>query len=715
MSGLRTSRRSLLRVSAAAAAGSLVVDFVLPLSGSGAATATGMEWVPNAFIRVNKEGVATLVMPQVEMGQGTYTSLSQLIAEEMDLPLAHVSLEHAPVDAAKYSNSILKEQITGGSTSIRAFWPVMREAGASARNVLVQAAAERLGVMPGTLRTENGAVIGTAGRIAYGDLVDDAARFQPKDVQLKAPDAWTLIGTRARRLDTPDKVTGRTVYGIDARPPGVRVATLRFAPVLGGKVRSVDSSRARQVKGVTDIVVLDDLVAVAGEHMWAAKQGLEALDVDWDDGANAQVDSDALWAKLRADAEGDGLLVQRVGAGAPVGGGDVIEATYELPLLAHAPMEPMNCTVHVRPDACEVWVGIQVVGRAQAAAARESGLPPERVTIHNHYIGGGFGRRLEADMVAVATRIARHVDAPVKVVWTREEDIRHNMMRPMYHNRLSARLRDGKPVAWSHKIAGSSVMARFAAAALENGVDPDAVDGAREIVYDIPDRTLRFVRSEPAAVQTAFWRGVGANNNIFSIESFMDRLARAAGADPLAFRRALLSGNARARVVLDLAAEKASWGDPLPARSGRGISLQSAFKSFVATVAAVRVSDDGHVAVERMTTVIDCGTVINPDTVEAQIQGGLVFALTAALYGNITLERGRVQQGNFNDYRMLRIDEMPKIDVHVMPSREDPGGVGEPGTASVLGAVNNAIFSATGVQLDRMPIGEQKLRLRRLA
>ena len=337
------------------------------------------------------------------------------------------------------------------------------------------------------------------------------------------------------------------------------------------------------------------------------------------------------------------------------------------------------------------------------------------MTIHNHYIGGGFGRRLEADMVAVATRIARHVDAPVKVVWTRKEDIRHNMMRPMYHNRLSARLRDGKPVAWSHKIAGSSVMARFAAAALENGVDPDAVDGAREIVYDIPDRTLRFVRSEPAAVQTAFWRGVGANNNIFSIESFMDRLARAAGADPLAFRRALLSGNARARAALDLAAEKADWGDPLPARSGRGISLQSAFKSFVATIAAVRVADDGHVAVERMTTVIDCGTVINPDTVEAQVQGGLVFALTAALYGNITLERGRVQQGNFNDYRMLRIDEMPRIDVHVMPSREDPGGVGEPGTASVLGAVNNAIFSATGVQLDRMPIGEQKLRLRRLA
>ena len=353
-----------------------MIDFVLPLSGAGAATGTGIEWVPNAFIRVNKEGVATLVMPQVEMGQGTYTSLSQLIAEEMDLPLAHVSLEHAPVDAAKYANSILKEQITGGSTSVRAFWPVMREAGASARNVLVQAAAERLGVAPGTLRTEDGAVIGINRRIAYGDLVDDAARFQPKDVQLKAPDAWTLIGTRARRLDTPDKVTGRTVYGIDARPPGMRVATLRFSPVLGGKVRSVDSSRARMVKGVTDIVVLDDLVAVTGEHMWAAKQGLEALDVDWDDGANAQVGSDALWAKLRADAEGDGLLVQRVGAGAPEQGGDVIEATYELPLLAHAPMEPMNCTVHVRPDACEVWVGIQVVGRAQAAAARESGLPP---------------------------------------------------------------------------------------------------------------------------------------------------------------------------------------------------------------------------------------------------------------------------------------------------------------------------------------------------
>ncbi len=714
MNDAGVSRRFFLRVSAAGA-GSLVIGFTLPLPTVGAAMAVGAEWVPNAFFRLDRKGAATLTIPQVEMGQGTYTSLSQLIAEEMDLPLARVTLEHAPVDAAKYSNGVLKEQITGGSTSIRAFWPVMREAGASARNVLLQAAAERLGVAASSLRTEDGEVIGPGGRVAYGDLVDDAVRFQPKDVQLKKPGAWTLIGTRVKRLDTPDKVTGRTVYGIDARPPGVRVATLRFSPVLGGKVRSVDRSRAEKIRGVTDIVVLDDLVAVAGNHMWAAKQGLEALDVEWDDGANGQVDSDALWAKLRADAEADGLLVQRIGGGAPEPGSVALEATYELPLLAHAPLEPMNCTVHVRPDGCDVWVGIQVVGRAQAAAAKESGLPIERVTIHNHYIGGGFGRRLEADMVATATRIAKHVDAPVKVVWTREEDIRHNMMRPMYHNKLSARLADGRPTAWSHKIAGSSVMARFAASALKDGVDSDSVDGALELAYDIPDRTLRYVRSEPPAVQTAFWRGVGPNNNIFSIESFMDRLAKAAGVDPLTFRRSLLHRNARARAVLDLAAAKADWGDPLPARSGRGISLQSAFKSFVATIAAVRVADDGHVTVERMTTAIDCGTIINPDTVEAQIQGGLVFGLTAALYGNITLERGRVQQGNFNDYRMLRIDEMPKIDVHLTPSGEDPGGVGEPGTASVMAAVNNAIFAATGVQLDRMPVNEQRLRLRRLA
>lgn len=712
------SRRSLLQTSSVVGGGLLVGFLLPPTRVLYAEDKPPTPFAPDAFIRIDRNGKITLIMPQVEMGQGVYTAMTQLVAEELDVPVEGIDLEAAPPNRKLYSNGPLGEQITGGSTSVRVFWPIMRKAGAGARNILIQAAAKKLNVSPETLRTEAGAVIAADGKkLPYGELVDDAAGLEPAaDVKLKDPSQFKLIGKPIKRLDTPDKVNGKVVYGIDVRPPGVKFATLASCPVFGGKVRHVDQVAALKVPGVRQVVVLDDLVAVVGDHMWAAKQGLEALDVDWDEGPNADVSSHSIWASIRQDAQSPGKIASQIGDhDASADGPDAIQATYELPILAHATLEPLNCTVHVRPDRCEVWIGNQVLARAQDAASAASGIPAERVIVHNHLIGGGFGRRLEIDMVTLATRVAKHVDGPVKVVWTREEDIRHDMYRPLYHNRLSARIENGKPVAWSHQVTASSILSRFAPPAVRNGIDSDAVEGAVELAYDIPNRTVRYMRSEPPAIPTAFWRGVGPNNNVFAVESFMDRLAKAAGIDPLEFRRSLLGKNKRALGALDLAAEKADWTQALPARSGRGISLQTVFGSYVVTVAQVRVGENGRVKVERLTTAVDCGSIVNPDIVEAQIQGGLIFGLTAALYGEITVERGRVQQSNFNDYRMLRINETPHIEVHLVHNHEAPGGIGEPGTVSVPAALNNAIFAATGVQLDHMPVDPQRLRRRRSA
>ena len=710
------SRRSLLKITSAAGGG-LLFGFLLPGAGAVRADATATDtFAPDAFIRIDRSNVVTLIMPQVEMGQGIYTTLAMIVAEELDVDLPAMKVEAAPPNDALYANPALKFQITGGSTSVRAFWMTMRKAGADARDVLVQAAAKRWNVAPETCRTENGSVVHdpSGQRGTYGSLIDDTTGLKPgADVPLKDPAKFRLIGTPAKRLDTPDKVNGKAVYGIDVVPPGVKVATLASCPVFGGRVAHVDQKAAMAVPGVRQVVVLDDLVAVVGDHMWAAKQGLAALDVEWDEGANAGVNSAGIWASLRDVAKTPGVVAATTGDPAIVAEGDgVIEQSYELPFLAHASLEPMNCTVHVQPDSCEVWVGNQVLTRAQAIAAKESGVPIERVTVHNHLIGGGFGRRLEVDGIGLAVRIAKQVEGPVKVVWTREEDIQHDMYRPIYHNRLAARLKDGKPVAWRHQVTASSIMARFAPPAFRNGIDTDAIEGAVEIPYDIANRTVRYARHEPEAVPTAFWRGVGPNNNIFAVESFMDRLAKAADRDPVDFRRDLLGKQPRALAVLETATKAAGWKETLPPRSGRGVSLQSVFGSFVATVAQVRVGDDGRVKVERLTCAVDCGTIVNPDTVVAQIQGGLIFGLTAAMYGNITIEGGRVEQSNFNDYRMLRINETPQIDVHLVRNAEAPGGIGEPGTVSVQAAVNNAIYAATGIQLDRMPVDPERLRQR---
>jgi isoquinoline 1-oxidoreductase beta subunit len=439
------------------------------------------------------------------------------------------------------------------------------------------------------------------------------------------------------------------------------------------------------------------------------------LDVTWDDGPNGQVSSELIWSRLRDASLREGAVAREVGdvartlgsSAGPAGG--VLEATFEMPLLAHACMEPLNCTVHVTPNSAEAWIGTQVMERVHAAVAKAAELPESQVTVHNHLIGGGFGRRLEPDMAYTAARIARHVDGPVKVVWTREEDIRHDIYRPAYHDRLWARLEGDRIVGWKHRVSGSAVMARFLPPVFRKGVDPDGVDSAQDIPYDIPNLRVEFNREEPPGINTGFWRGVGPNNNVFAIESFIDELARKAGKDPIDFRRTHLNKTPRLRAALDLVREKSGWGSALPARCGRGVSVQTSFASFIATVVECEVGKTGEVKLRRVTTAVDAGIAVNPDTIVAQLQGGHVFGLTAALYGEITLEKGRVQQSNFHDYRMLRIDQIPAMDIQVIRSDAPPGGIGEAGTTAALPALRNAIYAATGVALRRMPIDRKLL------
>jgi isoquinoline 1-oxidoreductase beta subunit len=456
--------------------------------------------------------------------------------------------------------------------------------------------------------------------------------------------------------------------------------------------------------------VLEDLVAVVGDHMWAAKKGLDALLIAWDEGPNAKVNSKDIWDDLRAASKKDGVVAKSVGDVAKgLSQGDKLDGEYELPFLAHATMEPLNCTVHVKPGGCEVWTGTQVLTRVQEDAAKAAGLPPDKVTAHNHLLGGGFGRRLEADMVAAAVRIGKHVDGPVKVVWTREEDIQHDVYRPAYRDVISATLSNGKIAAWKYRVAGSSIMARWLPPAFQGGIDIDAVDSAVDNPYDIPNLQVEYVRAEPPGVPTGFWRGVGPNNNVFATECFMDELARKANADPIAFRIGMLDKNPRLKSALQLVAEKSGWGQSLPARTGRGVCVQPSFGSFIATVVEAEVDEHGEVHLRRVTSAVDTGIAVNPDTIIAQLQGGLIFGLTAALFGEITIERGRVRQSNFNDYRMLRIDEVPNIDVHVIKSSEDPGGIGETGTTAGPPALRNAIYAATGIALRGLPIDRKAL------
>ena len=713
-------RRALLKIGGAAGGGFALTVMLPPAlqpALAQSAPQAASRFAPNAFIGIERSGAVTLVMPMVEMGQGTYTAHAMLLAEELEVGLDQVRLEHSPPNDALYANPMLHVQTTGLSSSVRAFWEPLRRAGAVARTLLITAAAKQWNVDPARLRAEHGRITDGTRWLSYGALVDAAAMLpmpDPQTVTLKDPKDFKLIGTRAKRLDTPAKVDGKAVYGIDVKLPGLKVAAIALSPVRGGKPKAVNEAAALAIKGVRQVVRTDEAVAVVADHLGAAKKGLEAAAVQWDDGPNAGVSSADIVRALEEDSKRPGVVARNDGdvVKGLAGAAQRLDAIYRLPFLAHAAMEPMNCTAHVRKDGCEIWVGTQVPTLTQAVVAEFLGLPKENVQVHNHLLGGGFGRRLEPDGTLTAVKIARHVDGPVKVVWSREEDIQHDMYRPCYHDQLSAGLdAQGRPVAWTHRIAGSSVIARYLPFLFKNGYDFDAVDGAAQPPYAFDNIHVDYVRVEPPGVATAFWRGVGPVHNVFVVESFIDELAAAAKQDPVAYRKALLGHNPRALAVLALAAEKAGWGAPMPKGRGRGVSVQFAFGSYLSQVAEVEVAKDGSVRVHRIVCAVDCGFAVNPDTIEAQIQGGTLFGLTAALHGSITFKDGRVEQGNFDTYLPMRIDEVPVVETHLIKSAEAPGGLGEAATAIVTPAVTNAIFAATGKQIRSLPIDPALLKI----
>src|SRR5438132_7494036 len=594
------SRREFVTVLAAAGGGLLLGYRVAGAQRAAPTGATSPDFVPNAFIRIGPDGGITLIMPQVEMGQGTYTSMPMLLAEELEVAPDQIRLEHAPPDDKRYANPFFGEQMTGASSSVRAFYEPLRRAGATARAMLVAAAAASLNVDPASCRAQKGVVTHTpTGRtLTYGVLAAAAAALPvPDKVTLKEPKDFTLIGTPAKRLDTPSKVNGTAQYGIDVRLPGMLIATVAASPVLGGKVAGVEERKAKAVRGGRRSVRLDDGVAVVADHMWAAKQGLAALDIRWDDGPNAKLSTPDIVQGLAKASESPGVTARKDGdpESALAGAAKKVEAVYEAPFLAHVTMEPMNCTVHVRKDSCEVWTGSQVLSRARAAAAEVTAFPLEKVVVHNHLLGGGFGRRLEVDYVTQAVRIAKQVNAPVKVVWTREEDVQHHVYRSDYYDRLTAAL-DGRgtPVAGIHRIVGPAIIARYLPQAFKAGKDIDAVNGAVQLLYDIP------------ALQV----------------------------------------------------EHVPHGEP----------------------------------------------VLNTDIVKAQIESGVVYGISGALWGEVTLKNGRVEQSNFHNYRVLRMNEAPQIEVHLVRNGEAPGGIGEPGTAVTAAALNNAIYAATGKRLRKLPL-----------
>jgi isoquinoline 1-oxidoreductase beta subunit len=711
------SRRGFLR-GTVLAAGGLVLAVQLPgmtKATAAASGASGVQFVPNAFIKIDVDGV-TLIMPHTEVGQGVYTSSAMMIAEELELGMDQVTVQAAPPDLSKYMDPILYDQATGGSTSTRADWLRLRQAGATARIMLVTAAATRWGVPETDCRVEQGVVHhDQSGKsLRYIDIAADAAMLPvPKDVPLKKPSQFKLIGSHAKRLDTPGKVNGSVVYGMDIMLPGMKFAALSMTPVQGGRFVKMNEAAAKKVPGVIDVVKAGDYaVAVIGDHMWAAKQGIDALEIEWEAGMNGNVTIDTIVGKMADASKSQGVVVrnEKDAQAAIESAHTKLDAIYHSPFLSHSPLEPLNCTVHIQADRAELWVGTQVPVRAQKALADAIGISPDKVTVNNQLMGGAFGRRLDVDTIEVAGKLLKDVRYPVKLVWTREQDMTHDFYRPYYYDRVAAGLdKDGKMVGRTHRVTGSSLFARWAPAAFIKGVDPDAVDCAAETPYDEDAVLADYVRNEPDGVTTSFWRGVGPTHNVFVIESFVDEMAAATKQDPLEFRRRMLTRNPRALAVLNLAAEKSGWGDKLPSGRGRGISLQFAFGSYLAHILEIEIAPDNQIRLVRSVLAVDCGIVINPDTVRAQMEGGVIFGLSSAMFNEVTFTDGAVDQTNFDTYRVLRINEAPEIEVYQIQNNEDPGGVGEAGTSSAAGALANAIFAASGKRIRSLPLADSLL------
>jgi len=721
----RLDRRAFLK-DATLAGGGLVVAIALPgcarrpgetappAAAAGGAAPAAAAGTLNAYVRIGADGRVTLVMPKVEMGQGSYTGMAMLLAEELDIELGDVVLEAAPADPKTYGYPA--DQSTGTSTTIMYGWLPLRQAGATARALLIAAAARRWGVAPAACETHAGNVEHAAsGRLlSYGDLVADAAKLPPPaKVALKDPKSFRLIGTTLPRLDTPAKINGSAQYGIDLRMPGLRMAAVELAPVAGAKLLAVAEPQALAVKGVRKVVRLTDAVAVIADHTWAARQGLKALAARWDEGPNAALAQPALDAELESAVRRPGESVARAGDVAHALAGAVrrLEATYRQPLLAHAALEPMNCTVHWQHGGCEIWAGTQVPDRVQAEVAA-LGLAPAQVRVHSQLLGGGFGRHLDVDGIVLAARIAREFDGPVQMLWSREDDMRHDLYRPAYVDRIAAGLdAHGKPVAWTHTIAGSSVDARWNGKPQQTTVDSDGVNCIAEPPYALPNRRVDYVRQEPGGLTTGYWRGVGATRSLFVVESFIDELALAAQQDPVAYRRALLT-DPRLAAVLELAVARGDWGKPLPRGAGRGVAVGFVFGSYIAEVVEVSVAAGRRLRIERVVCALDCGQCVNPGLVRQQMEGGVLFAASAVLYGEITLKRGRIEQGNFDSYRVLRHADAPHVETHFVASSAAPGGIGEVGTACLAPALCNAIHAATGTRVRHLPVARSLPALR---
>ena len=707
-------RRNFLRVSTAAGGGLLVGAYLPAWTRTGTAEAAGV-FEPNVWVRIDADDRVRIMLTQLEMGQGVMTSMPMLVAEELDVDWARIETEWAGADPRYGNPSFGGQQLTAGSNSVRSMWRPLREAGAAARLMLVEAAARGWDAAASACATERGEVVHAASgrRLRYGALVDAAATLPvPREVPLKAPEDFTLLGRSLDRLDVPAKVDGSAIFGLDVALPGLLTARVVRCPVFGGRAVSYDASKARAVPGVVDVVPISAGLAVVAEGYWAASQGVEALQVQWDEGPLASLSSEQIMAQYRELGRGPGRPARDDGDAdlALATSARMVEREYEAPFLAHACMEPMNCTADVSADGCDVYVPTQGQTASHQAAMAASGLPADSVRIHPTFMGGGFGRRGEADFVVEAVETSKAMGRPVKVVWSREDDTRHDYYRPISYARMWGALDDaGRPTAFKQRTVQQSLMKRLGGALPPNGVDFIALDGSVNLPYAIPNVRVEYTEGDPG-IPFGFWRSVGASFQGFAVEAFIDELAAMAGRDPFEFRRDLLGRAPRHRAVLELAAEKAGWGSPLPEGRARGIAVMEAFGSFLAQVTEVSVDGRGNVRVHRVVCTVDTGWVINPDTIVAQMEGGIVYGLTAALKGDITIRNGRVVQAHFGDYPVMRYAEMPAIEVHIVESTEAPGGIGEPSTALAAGSLVNAVYAATGRRVYTLPVRPEQLR-----